>query len=59
MESNSDKTSKTYKANKSKVLEKLRKSIISKQTDNKESAMNINVKKLPEEAENPNEAENG
>ena len=57
MESNFDKTSKAYKANnKSKVLEKLRKSIISEQTNNKESAMNIDVKKLPEEAENPNEA---
>ena len=32
MESNSDKTSKTYKANKSKVLEKLRK-IDNKQTN--------------------------
>ena len=57
MESDSDETSKAYKANKSKVLEKLRKSITSKQTENEKSAMNAAVEKmLKDDVEDSDEA---
>ena len=46
MESNSVETSNAYKVNKSKVLEKLPKSIASKQTEIEESAMSAAVEKL-------------
>ena len=37
-------------------MEKLRESITSEQTESKESVMNVDIKKLLEEAKNPNEA---
>ena len=46
MESNSGEISNAYKANKSKVIEKLRESIAGEQIEIEESAMNAAVEKL-------------
>ena len=51
-----DETSKSYKVNKSKVLEKLRKSITSKQIEIKEFAINVVVKKPLKDVEDLYEA---